>query len=142
MRNIDFKDLDGIISLGINSYKADLKVNKLSFYVELDGRYSTQTSVRLNFIPKHIGYSLFEGRKIKDSNIFKYLQSNSIPNNVEYLRHIVTQYEKDPMYFILCNDKITIYESNIQDHIPIICTYEYLDIITTTIKEYLDDNKE
>lgn len=44
--------------------------------------------------------------------------------------------------YILCNTKIILYDNDNQDHVPIICIYEYLDIITSAIKGYLDDNKE
>lgn len=143
MQNIDFKDIDGVISLGDNKFKTEIRITKLSFYVGLDGKYSTESSFGLNFIPHHVGYTFFDKRKNKVNNNFTYLHTDlHARNSIEYLRHIVTQYEKDPMYYILCNGKIIIYNNNVQDHVPIICTYEYLDIITSVIKGYLDDNKE
>lgn len=105
--------------------------------------YSTRGSIGLNFIPHHVGYNTYGIKKNKSNTDFTYLYNKSIlANSIECLRHIVTQYENDPMYYILCNTKIIIYDNDNQDHIPIICVYEYLDIITSAIKGYLDDNKE
>lgn len=105
--------------------------------------YSTRGRIILKFIPNFVNYTTYEIKTNKSNNIFTHLHNRStLANSIEHLRHIVTQYENDPMYYILCNTKIIIYDNDNQDHIPIICAYEYLNIITSAIKGYLDDNKE